>query len=286
MPDTKAPAKKKRHGINPWVPNQHGAWPMVVIPVVLGTIVGLIGTDYLRPSQVLALVLTWISWIIGYCCFFAAGLLLKARRRANRGRYLKPTIVYGVISLLALLGAVALFPQLLWWAIPFAPLVVIAVEEMWRGEPRSTLSGVATTIASALVLPVTTALAYGNGHPAEVDWRTWASTFVIAAYFTGTVPYVKSMIRARGNKRYLKGSIAYQIIAAAITMWAVLFVGMHWLPAGLMIGVMVWAVYRSIAVPRSADRGEVWTPKRVGKAEMPLNFVLIVAVILAAILSR
>ena len=39
-----APAGKvrRRRGISPWVPNQHGAWAMLISPAVLGLIAGLV----------------------------------------------------------------------------------------------------------------------------------------------------------------------------------------------------------------------------------------------------
>ena len=68
-------SKRKNTG---WVPDQHGAWVMVTVPLVLGIALA-------RPAWVhipLAL-----AWFCGYFAFFALGLWIKAKgRRCVNGR--------------------------------------------------------------------------------------------------------------------------------------------------------------------------------------------------------
>ncbi|MCF4006208.1 YwiC-like family protein [Corynebacterium uropygiale] len=274
----------RRRGINPWIPNQHGAWPMVTIPPLLGLILGFCGPGERTAISLLATLLVLLSWMSGYFCFFAGGLLFKARRRQHRGTFLAPTLTYGGVAALCAVVALLLRPSLLWWAILFVPLVGIAVEEILMNRPRSTFSGCATTCASGAVLAVMDTVGRGDGGPAGTSTVGIISAIVMALYFSGTVPYVKSMIRKKGNRRYLIGSVTYQVVAALV----VAVLALKWVPilaAIIMVAVMVWSIGRAILVPYSAQKGTVWTPKRVGRAEVPATIVMAIAVILAGVLA-
>ncbi len=67
------------------------------------------------------------------------------------------------------------------------------------GNERALLSGLSTTVGSAMM----TVVAYDAG--AGTAWlRAWVLAAVQAAYFAGTVFYVKSLIRERGNAAFLR----------------------------------------------------------------------------------
>ncbi len=157
-------------------------------------------------------------WFVGYFAFFATGLWLKSRRKA---RYLPPVRVYAAAA--ALLGALtlALRPDLLAWAPLFAvPLGVGLVASAKRDE-RSLLSGISTSAGSCLMTLV--AFDAGGG----TDWaRAWLLTAVLAAYFVGTVLYVKTMIRERGVAAYhwlsALGHGAFTCAMIPLSPWLVL----------------------------------------------------------------
>ncbi|QNQ90628.1 hypothetical protein GP475_08235 [Corynebacterium poyangense] len=272
----------RRHGINPWVPNQHGAWPMVMIPALAGSFLGYLGPGARTTGSLFTLLLVLVSWFSGYFCFFASGLLYKARRRKRREKYLYPTLCYGVVSGVCAVIALLLQPAVAWWAVIFVPLVGVAMMEMIRENPRSTLSGVVTTCASGTMLAVTDALGRGGGAPFDASSVAIASAVIIALYFTGTVPYVKSMIREKGNHRYWIGSVAFQVLALILSIIVVWW----WIPpipGAVMVLVMAVCVVRAVAIPRSALRGRTWTPKQVGKAEIPPTVALAIAILLAGV---
>ncbi|WIM72129.1 YwiC-like family protein [Corynebacterium suedekumii] len=182
MTSTKAPrstgrGKKKRHkGISPWVPNQHGAWAMLVSPAVLGLVSGLVTWNReaeagWTPAVVFPAVL--VAWFFGYFAFFAFGLAAKARNPRRRAHYLTPVYVYGTVALAGIAVALLLQPALIWWAAPFALLVAVAVWETIQGRSRSTLSGVSTTIASALLFPALTMVGQGSLSPRRSVSQIW-----------------------------------------------------------------------------------------------------------------
>ena len=272
----KAPAGKvrRRKGISPWVPNQHGAWAMLISPAALGLISGLVAWVRANGSPLAPLVFlaVLVAWFFGYFAFFAFGLAVKARNPRRRSRYLKPVYVYGAVSLAGIAVALLFQPQLLWWALPFAPLVVIAVGETLRGRGRSTLSGVSTTVASALLYPALVGVGSGSG-VGSVGVSAWAGMIFLAVYFSGTIPFVKSMIRERNNPRYLTGSICYHVLAVFAVLGLVLLAPVGWAAAVLMVATALLALVRAVYVPVAAHEGADWNARRLGMAEVPVLLV-------------
>ena len=248
---------KKNNG---WVPDQHGAWVMVLVPILLGML--------WHPAWVH--IPLFIAWMSGYFAFFALSLLLKVRG-PRRKRYLPGLATYGAISAVFSLASLFVAPRLLWFAIVFAPLVAVAVWEAYRRRPRSLVSGLSTVLASSAMLPVT-AVAAGKS-AADV----WVPTLVIALYFCGTIPYVKTLIRKKGDRHWLVGSVAYHV-ACVIAMGVLAWLGLvpWW-------GVLIFALFalRAWWMPYSAGHGRKWRPRDVGIGEM-FATVALLAVLFAS----
>lgn len=243
-----------------WVPDQHGAWFMVTVPAITGVV--------LAPSwTAVPLLLTW--WL-GYFTFFAAGVWIRSRFR-DRNR--PPVLVYGGLAAVAGLVSLAVDWRLLIWVPAFAPLVAVAVYEAWRRRPRSLASGVSTVIAACLILPVA---AWAGG---GLDSRAWAAFGVYLVFFTGTIPYVKTLIRERGSRPWFIGSVAYHVaavIAAAIAVRVTDGDPVH--PLAIAVAVVLLA--RAILMPvTGARRARPWAPKTVGLLDAAIT-VLVVAVAL------
>lgn len=282
MTKRQAPAGKgRKKGISPWVPNQHGAWAMLISPAVLGLISGVVAwvRTEAGTGRLVVLAAVLVAWFFGYFAFFAFGLAAKARNAQRRGKYLQPVYVYGSVSLVSIVVALLLQPQLLWWAVPFAPLVAVAVWETVKGRSRSTLSGVTTTVASALLYPALTSVGLAAGTMGSVDAAAWACTIFLAVYFSGTIPFVKSMIRERDNPRYLSGSIGYHVVAVLVVLGLVLLAPIGWVGGLLMVATMLLALFRSLYIPIAARGGADWNARRLGKAEVPVLLVACAAVV-------
>ncbi len=251
-----------------WVPNQHGAWAILLVPVVIGMIArarsgGLPGWAWPLFG----------CWIVGYFAFFAAGLWLKAAR-TRRASYRRPMLTYGVVS--AVFGLVALVWQggdLLWWVVPFGPLVATTAWLTSRRRDRGLLSGVMTVTASALMLPVmrfTTPAAAVHAF----GTRDALVTVLVWAYFIGTVLYVKTMIRERGRRSWWVASLSWHatclVAAVAITRAGS---GTAW-----WIATFAVALARAAAVPwAGVSRGRRITPQQIGVAEIGLVVLVMVS---------
>ena len=279
------PHAPRRGGINPWVPNQHGAWAMLLAPLLVGAVIAL---GYDGPSQVhhrSAIIPIAIAWVIGYFCFFAFGLWFKARSATRKARYARPMLLYGGIAAVAGLIALLRYPGLAWWGLAFLPLIAVAVSEVTRRRQRSLTSGIATTLASAMMLLVMTS----TGEFAPLPWflfnipaGLWVLWLATALYYVGTIFYVKTMIREKDNAPFESLSRKYHAIAFTLTALAALaaLISGEYSLAGLMIVVTVMAVAwgRSVFIPAQARHNPtLWSPAKVGLWEVPLVLALIVA---------
>ncbi len=231
-----------------WVPNQHGAWAMLLSPLVVGIAASSPRWEHLPLTVV---------WLVGYLAFFAAGLWLKSGRRA---RFLPPVRAYTLAALP--FGAVLLLmrPDLVVWVPLFLPALLVGLWLAAQRQDRSLGSGLATTLAAALM----TTVAYDAG--AGTDWvRAWTLTAVLAAYFVGTLLYVKTMIRERDSRRHYRLSVGYHVAVAAamaLVSW--------WL-----VGLFALLAARAAVLP-----GRGLTPKQVGIGEIVANTAVVVLALL------
>lgn len=226
---------------------------MLVVPPVVGAAVG--GWSWRH-------VLLLVAWLVGYLAYHAAGLWLRSGRKV---RYRRPVAVYGAVGL-ALLGALlAVAPRLLVWAPVFAPLLTVSLVASLRRADRSWLNDTVTVVAAALLTPVAADLGTGDLRPAAV----WTATAVLAGYFLGTVPYVKSLIRERDDPRVRQVSVAYHVLLAVLLA----------IVDPLLGGIGVLLAARAVAVPRWWPRAR---PGAIGAGEVVAT-VVVTAVLLAVV---
>lgn len=232
-----------------YLPPEHGAWAMLLVPFLLGTFSA-------SPTWTSALLL--ISWLASYLTSYFALRWWRARHRTHRGvRFRAPTVVYGTVLTLSGVTLVAGAPWLLVAALLFVPFEALAVWYALHGRERSWVAGVASATAASLMAPVAYAVADGR------DEQLAAALFVICwLAFVGTVLHVKSTIRERGNPRFRRLSIAFHaialVVATAIDPWLAL-------PFGFLL-------VRAVAVPQQG-----WRPARIGAVEIVGSiFVLVV----------
>ncbi|WP_448073784.1 YwiC-like family protein [Georgenia yuyongxinii] len=286
---TSVPVRRRRRRRGPgWVPDQHGAWAMIVVPPLVGT--ALSGPAW---AHVPLLGLWWV----GYFAFFATGLWLRSRRKA---RYVAPVRAYGM-AVLPLAAALLLTnPHLATWAVPFAPLVAVTLWCSARRRDRSLFNDVVTVGAAGLM----TAVAYdagtggagglwGTGWPAGTGWLgtdavavlpgsspdgsvtgwawAWLVTALVTAYFLGTIGYVKTNIRERGNRRFLLGSVGYHVLVAVVV--GLLAAG--GVVSGWHAAVWVALLARAAAVPVvAARRGRPVRPLVIGVGEIVFSVLV------------
>ena len=253
-----------------WLPNQHGAWAILVVPVSVGMIERA-RADGL-PGWAWPLLL---CWVVGYFAFFAAGLWLKAPVR-RRTAYVRPLLVYGGISALSGLAALAWQGgSLAWWVLPFAPLVAATAWLTAHRRERALAGGMLTVTASALMLPV---MRWTTPETALASVATWDGlvTALAWAYFIGTVLYVKTMIRERGRRSWWLASIGWHTACLVAAVVVAVATGSRW-----WLVTFALALARALVVPwLSSARGRRITPARIGVAEIALVLLVVASALL------
>lgn len=260
-----APTRRRR---GPgWVPQQHGAWAMLVVPVAVGA--ALVG-----PTWRHALLL--VAWLVAFLAYNAAGLWLKASRRP---RYLPPVRAYGVATGVLGLALVACAPSLLWWAPVYAALLAVSLVCSARRADRSWLNDGVTVVAAMLMTVVSAGLGSPGPLPGADDARTWAATGLLAAYFLGTVPYVKSLIRDRGDRTVLVVSVGYHAVLVAGALVAAVVAAPDVAGAVVCLLGALGLLVRAVMVPRRRP----WpSAKAIGVGEVVAT-VVVTAVTLAVV---
>ncbi|MFE4464498.1 YwiC-like family protein [Oerskovia sp. NPDC056781] len=262
QPERRPTRRRRRRGPG-WVPDQHGAWAMLAVPLLVGVFLGSPAWVHVPLAAL---------WFVGYFAFFATGLWLKSRFKA---RWWPPVRAYGIATVVPAVAVLLLRPDLLAWVPLFAPLVAVSLWSSYRRTERSLLNDGATVLAACLMMPV--AFAAGTGRApgvwpgttlpdgvtgvAGIGWpQVWALFVVVLAYFAGTILYVKTLIRERGERSYRVASVVYHLTAGVVASAALAAAGLVWWPAAtLFAGLTVRALWvpRTEATPMQFGMGEV-----------------------------
>jgi len=246
---------------------------MLVVPVVVGAVLA-------GPSWRHALLL--LAWLAGYCAFSAAGLWLRSGRRA---RYLPPLRFHAVTT--AALGAtlLAVSPSLLRWAPVFAVPLTVSLVASTRRADRSWLNDVVTVLAAAAMTVVSAGLVGGWQRgwvpPGAGSTVAWEAAGLLAAYFLGTVPYVKTLIRDRGDRAVLAVSVGYHAVllaAALVAVGVAVATGGDVARAATLAAVAAMLLVRAVLVPRRRP----WPgPRAIGFGEVAATVVVTAATLVA-----
>ncbi|KIL41686.1 hypothetical protein SD70_06150 [Gordoniibacillus kamchatkensis] len=231
-----------------YVPGQHGAWAMLLIPFLFGMFAA-------KPVPLHALL--FVCWLLVYLFSYP---LLQWIRTGKRQVYGKPMLVYG--SLLVPTGAVllVLHPVLIKFALLFVPLFLVNSYYARCNRERSLVNDTAAVVQFSLIVFV--AYQAGGGS----DWRLAAELFGFSVlYFMGTVFHVKTMIREKHNAIYYRFSVGYHL--------AMLAAAAIWFPPALLAPLAVLLV-RAIWSPRTK-----LTVKQSGMLEIAYSVLIACSVL-------
>ena len=258
-----------RRGADVWLPAEHGAWAMLLIPLVAG--VALVGAAPVHLPLA-------VAWLAGYPAFSSGSAWLRARRRdRDAGRTPapppRPFVVLGAVTLIALAITVAVAPGLVRWSTVFVPLLTVSLVEVVRGRPRSLLNDAVTTGAASLMLLV--AVDAGGG---TLDGSTVVAWSAVLAYFLGTALAVKTLIRERGSRAHLAASLVWHALLVVVALTPVVTDVLG--PGGAVLAVML-LVRAAVGPTLDARRRRPLRPVAIGMVEVVLSLVLLVVVLAA-----
>lgn len=244
-----------------WVPDQHGAWPMALLPVLVGC--SLAGWSVSH-------VCLFLTWFFGFLFFNVARPWLKARAgsrvrqrlRLSFHTYLDLTIACFFFLLFSL--DVVLVAGNLPWAMLCGGLLGATFWFLSRGSERAFGARVLTILVSVLMLPISFTLL----HP-TLGWQFnlgWLLGSLYFWFFVGSTLFVRSVLRGRGQVRWLLYSLVWHSFG--------LLISYVWLGfAGFMGAVFLFT--RAGLIPFLLSRGVSFSVKRIGLLEMGSTLVFV-----------
>jgi hypothetical protein len=255
-PATRAAPRPRR---TTWVPRQHGAWAMLLLPLLLG-----VAASQPSPWQVPL----GAAAVAGYL----ASAAIQAWRRARRPPELRaPIVVFG--GAFALLGTllVVAFPILLALLVVGIPATALVIAGARPGAKRELVGSLAQVALALLLVPAAAIVS----EVAEVA-TVVALTAVAAGYLVGSVLVVRSVLRARDDPRFAVASVAFHLVCllvAALTL--------PWAYAVLFAGLAARAAALPVIRARAARGPRPLRPIHVGIVEIVASVAVVVTAFLA-----
>ncbi|OKL50630.1 YwiC-like family protein [Boudabousia marimammalium] len=262
-----------------WVPDQHGAWGMLLIPLIVGVYL-----SGLSPAHPLLL----LTALLGFLAFHAVSLWWKTRLKP---RFRTPSLTYLGLFTLSALALVFWQPQILWWFVA-TPLGLLAIWRAYQRDERSLLARVSIILVASLLTPIAYDLGTGFARPAVSDpvswWPSgalhqpsgwpwvWYCTLLLALYFIGTVPFVKTMIRQRRSNTWLLGSLTYHALVAAVVAVLASQQLVSWLAAGMWVLLLARAAGFPLWMRRT---GKPVKPAIIGATETVTSLLVLFSVL-------
>lgn len=190
------------------VPNQHGAWAFLAVPLLLGFVL----TGWTAVGAAFA-----AAWVLAYPASYYLGRAVVIRwRRGSWTRLAKRELGYAVPWTLAAAVLSVLLVLLRPWLIGVGLAMGLAwAASLWltrTGHERGLTNDLLLVAQAAVGVPLLAAISLDAAPATEA----WLAAMVCGLFFTGSVLHVKSLIREADDRRWAIGSRAYHIAALAL----------------------------------------------------------------------
>jgi YwiC-like protein len=179
-----------------FLPKQHGAWAMLVIPFWLGV---LAAGDFNW-----LVVLLFAGWFFLYLGTYPFLLLFKRKKKREHKWW---ATVYFTIAILLLFWPIFQEPKLILLGFVFLPFMLVNIYFSSENKDRAFWNDIC-----AVIIFSCSGLAGGiliNGQVEQLSILISLCTFL---FFTGSTLYVKTMIREKTNLTYKRLSWGYHIL--------------------------------------------------------------------------
>jgi hypothetical protein len=168
-----------------FLPKQHGAWAMTIIPFWLGVIDG----GFLWQHTPF-----FIGWIFLYLATYPMLLLFKKKKIQF---YKKWTIIYMVPALLLLLFPLLKMPSIIMFGIIMVPFFMINAYYTSINKDRALMNDFSAIFAFSIVGLASSYLGKG-----QISFETVVIFIASVLFFVGCTFYVKTMIREKKNLKF------------------------------------------------------------------------------------
>ena len=237
-------------------PPQHGAWAFLVVPLILGALLG--AATWLG----LVFALTWVAaYPVSY--FGGRGLLMRIRRGSFTTKTKHEFAAAIPWTVVAGLGAIVLIAARPWIVVPGLGVGVIwsiSLWLSWNGRERGITNDLLLTVLASIATPFMWAVANDQPSLAAVPGGIWRAALVSLLFFIGSVLHVKSLIRGAKDERWHWTSVAFHVVAL-----------------GIATAISPWlAVPFAATLIRTTFMRKGLTPLQIGVGEIVVTVLLIV----------
>ncbi|MBJ7357812.1 YwiC-like family protein [Nocardioides sp.] len=248
------PARPRKDRV---LPDQHGAWGFLLLPVVLALAVG--GWAPALPVLV-------VAWVAAYPLTWALTGLLAAPRPQ---RFRRALVVWSVVAVPAAAAAVVLRPWLLYVGAAYVGLFLVNLWFARQRRERSLANDLVLVAECTAMVPVVAGAAAAGGWAVPVGVMRETAVLVLAlacaVTLAGSTLHVKSLIRERRNPRYGQASRAYAVVSVVVMTVAVLVTE---------VGAVLVVPFVALAVRAFVVRDPRLRPAKIGLVELACLLVL------------
>lgn len=245
------------------IPQQHGAWAFLAVPLLVGLVV--VGWSWLG-------LIFAAAWVLAYPASYYLGRAVVVRWRRGQWtrlarRELNDAVPWIVMATVPALVLLVIRPWLAWVGLALALAWAVSVWLTRSGHERGASNDLLLVAQASLAVPImwgivndSSTLGVGVGGSAAAWW----AALVCLLFFTGSVLHVKSLIREADDRRWAVASRVYALAClatAAISPWLLL-------PFGA-------AAARAFTVPPGAK------PAVIGAVETVVSVLVVIGVALA-----
>ena len=179
-----------------FLPKQHGAWAMLIIPFWLGVIDGGFLWQHIP---------FFLGWLLLYLATYPMLLLFKKKKLPF---YTKWTLIYMIPALLLLLIPLIERPSIVFFGLLIIPFFTINAYFTSRNQDRAFMNDISAIFAFSIAGIASSYLGRGT-----VEVETIIFSFLTSVlFFIGCTFYVKSMISEKKNTTFKWISWIYHVL--------------------------------------------------------------------------
>ncbi|WP_318505107.1 YwiC-like family protein [Bacillus sp. T3] len=234
-----------------FLPKQHGAWAMLIIPFWLGVV----ASGFLWQH-----IPFFFGWLLLYLATYPLLLLFKGKKIPF---YTKWTVIYIIPALLLLFIVLFSRPSIIYFGLVMIPFFFINAYFSSKNNDRAFLNDI-----SAILVFSIAGLASSYFYNGSINAATILIFIASILFFIGSTFYVKTMIREKKNQHFKWISWGYHVLVPIV--W---FVMGQWIVGLAFIPSLARAVYLY---------GKPYSAKQVGIFEI-VNSVIFFIIIAIAI---
>jgi len=238
-----------------FLPKQHGAWAMTIIPFWLGVINGGFLWQHIP---------FFIGWLLLYLATYPMLLLFKKKKVSF---YAKWTIIYMVPALLLLFIPLIERPSIVYFGFLMIPFFFINAIYSSKNQDRALMNDFSAIFAFSVVGLASSYLSHGI-----ITIESVLIFFTSVLFFVGCTFYVKTMIREKKNAQFRWVSWTYHSLL--LVVWLVLG---YWIVALAYLPSLIRAIF---------FYGKPLSPKKIGIYEIVNSTLFFIVIAIQLVLLK